>query len=149
ATTRRALIEGKRMKNPCLPKEKQGLARLAGRTGADCSARPKRRRSAFFLVCQSNAQVVVVGAFGNTEPRHNRVTEAHVVVVNLLEHRILVAEFLLQNIGGLEGLVHHVARESFQYRTAGDQATQCAWALGVVLGDHALASTTRGNFNQG
>src|SRR3546814_10571924 len=90
-------------------------------------------RRLLFLVGQSQAQIVIVGTFGYAEPWHDAVTEGHVVVEDLLEARILVAELFVDFVGGLEGGIHDVARESLENGAAGNKAAQGSRIVRVVV----------------
>src|SRR5690606_12612848 len=94
------------------------------------------------LVGQCQAQIVVVRAFGHTEPWHDAVAEGHVVVVNFLEAGVFIAEFFVDFVGGLERGIHDIARESLEHGAAAYQATQRSRIVGVVVADHSATGST-------
>src|SRR5690606_5540750 len=102
-------------------------------------------RRGLLLPGQGRAQVVVVGTFGHTEPGHDVVAEGHVVVEDLLESGILVAEFLVDLVGGLERRVHDFAREALEHGAPSDQTAQGFGVVGVVVLDHLRARGARGD----
>src|SRR3546814_8781312 len=102
-------------------------------------------RRLLVLVGQSQAQIVIVGTVGYAEPWHDAVTEGHVVVEDLLEARILVAELFVDFVGGLEGGIHDVARESLENGAAGNTAAQGSRLVRVVVAYHFAAGSARGD----
>src|SRR5690606_20811537 len=119
--------------------------------GASGMVRPALRTTPAGLLArggQRGSQVVVVSTFGDAEPGHAAVAEAHVAVVDLLEARVAVAEFLEHFVGSLESSVHDAAREGAPHGARSGQATQGVGVVGIVVADHLASGRARRHVDQ-